>query len=80
MLRRRMLQRNFDAMGIHAEEPDQDAGSDLGSGGAQQGLSLFALTSAMTRLQAAKLFYQICGAPSLACLHSSQAHAVQSVS
>ena len=64
-----MLQRNFDALGIKAEEPDEDAGSSS-NGGAPKGLSLFALTSAMTRLQAGKLFYHICGAPVLVpCVH-----------
>ena len=54
----RALQRQFTELGV---------GSDEGSGSDEEGaqvhaLSLFALTGRMTRRQAAKLFYQICGA------------------
>ena len=54
-----MLQGNFVTYGVRSEkeEPDQ-----AGAEGMPQGLSLLNLTSAMTRKQAAKLFYQICGA------------------
>lgn len=52
----RALQRQFAALGAENEE---------GGGSGERGgraLSLFALTGRMTRRQAAKLFYQICGA------------------